>query len=254
MNKDEAKFLLRAFRPKSPDAQDPLFAEPLKAAQNDPELCAWLKSEEAFDATIAQKLRETQPPEGLEEAILAGVRASQLHRPRRTVSPWWIGLAVAACLALAAVTTYQLSHHGRPGAQQFAAMAMNDLENFHFQHEGNPPKLAPLLAEFASTPLPLPAHLKVNLDQLAKDHCRMVNFAGWQGYEICFQREGVWFHLYAGHADGLKSIADAHAAGSNVFSKGKLSATTWRDGNVAYALVTRSDLLPPVLATISVQL
>jgi hypothetical protein len=249
MKNDEAKFLLRAYRPNTTDAQDPLFAEPLASAQNDPALCAWLKSEEAFDSTIARKLQEIQPPAGLEQAILAGVRASQPNR-RRSLFPWWVGLAVAACLVLAAVTTFQLSHHGRPGAQQFAAMAMNDLENFHAQHEGHPERLAPLLAQFANAKLPLPAHLKVDLDQLAKDHCRTVNFAGWQGYEICFEREGVWFHLYAGRADPLKSMHDAHAASANVFSRGKLSATTWRDGNVAYALVTRSDLLPPVLSMI----
>lgn len=81
MNKDEAKFLLRAMRPNTSDVQDPVFAEPMKEAQNDPELCAWLQSEQALDDMIARKLKDVPPPAGLEEAILAGVRATQ--QPRR---------------------------------------------------------------------------------------------------------------------------------------------------------------------------
>lgn len=255
MNKDEARFLLRAYRPNSPDAQDPLFAQPLAAAQNDPELCAWLKSEEAFDAIIAQKLQEAAPPAGLEEAILAGVRASQQSKHSRWKSPLWIGLAMAATIAVAAVTTFQISRAKRPGSRELALLAMNDLATAHDQHEAYPPKLAPLLAQLTSAKLPLPSHLKVDLDQLARDHCRTVKLGDWQAYEICFKREGVWFHLYAGQADNFKNrLPNATDAAAAVFSKGTLAATTWRDGNIAYALVTRSDLLSPVLSTILVKL
>jgi hypothetical protein len=82
-----------------------------------------------------------------------------------------------------------------------------------------------------------------------------VNFGGANVYEVCFKRNGVWFHLYAGRADQFKgALPAADAAGTGVFSRGKLSAAVWRDNGVAYALVTRSDLLPPVLATLFIRL
>jgi hypothetical protein len=257
MNNDQAKFLLRAYRPHTADAQDPLFSEPLAAAQNDPELSAWLESEEAFDDLMSRKLQDIEPPAGLEDAILAGVRATQQKRQSKWRAAPWIALALAASVAVVVTWRVRGSATGQPGAEQLAAMAMNDLAASHSQHEMHPPSLSGLLArlEDPTVPLPLPAHVKVDLEQLARDHCRSVNFGGANVYEVCFKRNGVWFHLYAGRADQFKeALPAADAAGTGVFSRGKLSAAVWRDGGVAYALVTRSDLLPPVLATLFIRL
>lgn len=252
MKKDEAKFILRAYRPHGVDARDPLFADPLAAARNDPELSAWLASEEAFDATLARKLQEVTPPAGLEEAIIAGVRASQpAAAPLRKIAPMWFGLAMAAGIALVVMATFQSSRTRSLGANSLAALAINDLATAHDQHQGNPPHLAPVLAQLTATSLPLPAHLRINLDELARDRCRTVNLGGWQAYEICFKRDGVWFHLYAGRADAFKGhLPEANAAGLQVLSQGGFSAVAWRTGDVAYALVSRSALLPHVLSTL----
>ena len=251
MKKDEAKFLLRAYRPQGADAQDPAFAEALAAARNDPELAAWLAAEEAFDATLAGKLREITPPAGLEEAIIAGIRASEpAARPLRKISPLWFGLSMAAGIALVTVATFQLSRTRSLSDNGLAAMAIHDLATAHDQHEGSPPRLAPVFAQLTAAPLPLPAHLEINLNELARDRCRTVNLGSWQAYEICFQREGIWFHLYAGRADTFPGqLPDATAAAAHAVSKGPFSAIAWRSGDVAYALVSRSPLLPRVVST-----
>ncbi len=82
MNNDEAKFILAAYRPNGQDATDPLFAEPLAQARRDPELQAWLDTQLAFDAAVAAKLHDLQPPLGLRDTLLAGAGKSRRE-------PWW---------------------------------------------------------------------------------------------------------------------------------------------------------------------
>ena len=77
MNSTEAKFILQARRPDGADDAEPRFAEALEQARRDPALAAWLAREQAFDAAVAEKLRSTQPPAGLREAILAGAKVSR---------------------------------------------------------------------------------------------------------------------------------------------------------------------------------
>ena len=99
MNNEEAKFILRAFRPGTEDAADPRFHEALEQARRDPELGRWFSDECALDQCIGAKLRAaTGPPADLKAMLLAQRR---IVRP----APWWRqpawGMsAVAAGLAL----------------------------------------------------------------------------------------------------------------------------------------------------------
>ncbi|HZL45889.1 MAG TPA: hypothetical protein VFC28_06650, partial [Opitutaceae bacterium] len=72
MNNEQARFLLRAYRPSGRDAGDPAFADALRQAQGDPALGTWFAGEQAFDAAVAAKMRALAPPAGLREAILTG--------------------------------------------------------------------------------------------------------------------------------------------------------------------------------------
>lgn len=71
MDKEDARFILRSFRPDGADAGDPDFAEALKLAMENRELGEWLASERAFDAAFASALVTVDLPQHLREDILA---------------------------------------------------------------------------------------------------------------------------------------------------------------------------------------
>lgn len=237
MNNQEAKFLLRAYRPDGRDARDPAFAEALAQAERDPALRAWLEREQAFDATVTAKISTIHPPAGLREAILAGVRASQ---PRRR---WWANpalLAAAAAVTLLLAVTVQIrfSRTSTPSARDLAAFAIDDLANAHDEHVGHPPALAGIQAQLTGTALPMPGHLDLSLGELKQKSCRTVSVAGRDVLEVCFERDGSWFHLYAARIeDFAPGAVDAKFL---VTTKGQFAATAWKDSRHIYALVTSS--------------
>ena len=73
MDKEEARFILRCFRPDGADAENPDFAEALAWAAKDRELGEWLARERSSDAGFAKALAEVSIPASLREEILAGL-------------------------------------------------------------------------------------------------------------------------------------------------------------------------------------
>lgn len=73
MDKEEARFILRCFRPDGADAENPDFAEALAWAAKDRELGEWLAQERASDAGFATALNAVTIPPSLREEILAGL-------------------------------------------------------------------------------------------------------------------------------------------------------------------------------------
>ena len=70
MDKDQAKFILRSFRPDGADADDHDFAAALALALEDRELGEWLADERALDATFAAALASITVPESLRRELL----------------------------------------------------------------------------------------------------------------------------------------------------------------------------------------
>lgn len=230
MNNDEVKFRLRAFRPDGSDARDPFFAESLQQVARDPALRGWHERELAFDKAIATKLAHVEPPPELRDALLIGARASRERKPWwRT--PVWLG-AAAALVAIAGVMAYVLRERGLPPSD-LARFALADLAHAHAEHT-LPLALAATQAEFAQATPPLAHRLKVDLAALRDKGCRTVRLAGHDVFEICFQREGVWFHLY---------VTDRPSRGAKVTEpvlrrEGALAVASWADPERVYALVT----------------
>lgn len=237
MNNQEAKFILGAYRADGRDAADPTFAEALAHAEKDPELRAWLEGQRKFDTKVGTKLRELAPPPGLREAILAGSRVSAA-KPERTWwrHPAWLA-AAAAMVVVASVTVFRFRPTGPTGAE-LAAYALRDLADAHDNHTGRPPGLGGVQAQLVSMALPLPGNLKLDLDELRQKKCRTVTFAGREMFEICFQRNGTWFHLYAARrADFAPGSLDPKAL---LTTNGEFASTVWSDGGNVYALVTHA--------------
>jgi hypothetical protein len=70
MDKEQARFILRSFRPDGADVNDSDFAEALALAMRDRELGEWLADERSMDATFANSLASVRIPETLREDIL----------------------------------------------------------------------------------------------------------------------------------------------------------------------------------------
>lgn len=97
MDKEQARFILRSFRPDGADVGDPDFAEALKLAMENRELGEWLASERAFDSEFAGALGAVNLPENLREDIMACLAAERGDFPQAedAIDSAWIG-AVAS--------------------------------------------------------------------------------------------------------------------------------------------------------------
>jgi hypothetical protein len=96
MNREEAQFILHAYRANGEDADDPQFEEALALVRNDPDLARWFAREQALDAAIAESIHSVAPPPNLRTQLLL---ARKVMPPR----PWWrkpVSLAAAAAVAL----------------------------------------------------------------------------------------------------------------------------------------------------------
>ena len=104
MDKEQARFILRSFRPDGADVGDPDFAEALKLAMENRELGEWLASERAFDAEFANALGTVDLPENLRADIMACLAAERGDFPQAEDAndAAWIG-ALASIQAPAAL-------------------------------------------------------------------------------------------------------------------------------------------------------
>lgn len=238
MKNQEAKFILGAYRPDGQDAADATFREALAQSEKDPELRAWFDRQRKFDSHVSAKLKEIAPPPGLREAILTGSRVSVgAARPRRN---WWVPAGwLAAAAAVAIVATIALKTRATaalPTGAQLAAFALDDSANHHDQHIGMPAGLNSLQAQLANVQVPLSKGMSLNLDQMRKEHCRLVKVGGREVFEICFQREGAWYHVYVGSRHDFAPGAIEPRALMHV--QGQFASTAWADAERVYALVT----------------
>ncbi|BCX46513.1 hypothetical protein HAHE_04210 [Haloferula helveola] len=83
MDKEEARFILKCFRPDGADADNSDFSEALRMAAADRELGEWLSKERAKDAEFSEALSRLTLPDGLREEILAGLAAERGDYPEK---------------------------------------------------------------------------------------------------------------------------------------------------------------------------
>lgn len=92
MDNDEARFILKSFRPDGADAQDPDFAEALKLAIENRELGEWLSSERALDSAFANAMGSLDLPNHLRADILACLAGERKDFPQAdNDDASWIG-------------------------------------------------------------------------------------------------------------------------------------------------------------------
>ena len=91
MDKEQARFVLNSFRPDGGDCGDADFAEALRLANEDLELCEWLAESRAFDAEFARALERLAIPASLRDGILGQLAAARggLPVPEDRADGWF---------------------------------------------------------------------------------------------------------------------------------------------------------------------
>ncbi|WP_438482489.1 hypothetical protein [Oleiharenicola lentus] len=238
MNNVEAKFVLRSYRPNGADAADETFASALAQAQRDPELRQWFEREQAADGAVAAKFSQVQPPAGLREAILAGGRAtgSNVAQKKRAWgrSAW---MAMAASVALVGAVGLAFWPKKAEARAAFSDFVLTDAaaSKTHGGHGGATSGLQVMLGQpgvRAGMTLP------VDFETLRLTGCRTVEFRGHDVLEVCFNRNGVWFHCYiARRADAVKLIA---GEGLSVIDHAGIGVASWADAAHVYVIVSKT--------------
>lgn len=243
MTNDDAKFILRAYRSDGRYRHDPLFHDALERAHRDPALMQWLADEQSLDEVVAEKLDGIDPPSGLREAILVGARASRQPQRAWWRHPAWLGAAAALAIIAAAPFFHRPGATNRPvvTATQLAQAGLDDMIDHHAEHIEFvfSPDLKSFQTELASYSEPYSAGYEINLEELAGVKCRTVGVEGLTAHEICFLRDGTWFHLYVVSAPGDSPDTE----GKPVFAEHDgYAAASWIRNGLAYALVVHDSI------------
>ncbi len=238
MTNQEAKFTLGAYRPGGQDAGDPVFAAALEQAKRDPALGAWLAREQAHDAIVAAKLREVAPPPGLRAAILAGARAGT-KQPAWWRQPVWLAAAAAVTLLLAVAGTFLSGGRAAGGpAEALAESVLADLSVAG--HAGHDTATGELKAWLEAPGGKLAASSGLSFAQMKAKGCRTLKVGGRELAELCFERNGLVFHLYALPREGLPELN--LGAKPTLVARAGNSAAVWSDDRLHYVLATGAGM------------
>jgi hypothetical protein len=229
MTNEQAKFILSGYRPRGQDAEDPAFAEALKAMREDPALASWLERSTALDTAVSAKLAQIEPPSDLRGAILAGARVSR--RSKRGPGTWgWVAAMAAAAALLFGVVSFHGTSEAVAGPAAFASFAIRDMNEGHHGSTGEP--ASALVAKLEVEGSSMPSARQIDFTKLKSTGCRTLSFAGHELVEVCFARNGTTFHLYMMPRASGEALSDA----PTFLADAGGVAAVWSDGVYDYAL------------------
>jgi len=238
MNSEQARFVLRAFRPGADRMDAPEFREAFERLRQDPVLASWFDREMASDTIIRAKLTSVlAPPSGLRDRILA---TPKIVQPRI----WWrqpAWLAVAASVAL--LVTFSIVRLGRQSPQELAFAAFRaevlsgseKMPHVSFMDSDLRRIRDQLRSEGAPDDLVIPA----GLTGAAVNGCRIVEWHGRKVSMICF-------HLSDGGHFDLFVVSDVEWAGPTPGEKpllaqvGQMNTASWSKGGRTYILAANA--------------
>ena len=240
MNREEAKFILQAYRPDGRDAQDAQFAEALEQLKHDPALAEWFHEQQALDDTIAEKLRSAPVPSNLRAEILAG---------QKTVHPsaWWSRRSALAALAACLVVLLGLAGTlFKSDAQPSFADYRTEMVHFVQDLEQGSETLrlktsdvqeirAWLQANAGHEPVVLPAHLTADSGL----GCRVLKWKGNAVALACFRLEDdSKVHVLIIDAEKVGGCPDDCTR--YFASVEDMNTTAWTTGLRTYLMVSRA--------------
>lgn len=236
MDSNEARMVLRAYRPAIDAGGDEQIAAALEQVRRDPELAAWWEQECVLHEALRAKFQQVPVPADLRDRILAGAVVVALI-------PWWrrrFAIAAAAAVVLlvaagAAVWKFQTRDAFAPYRTEMTQF-VDELYNMNVQATG----WEELHEAFAKKGWPseftIPAGLRANR---LKGGCVLY----WKEEKVslvCMEtetRRGVW--LFIKDQGTLPAVATV--PGSRVEKVGHYNTTTWTTGDKLYLLVTKGS-------------
>lgn len=238
MDNEQAKFILRAYRPSGKDQESKEMSEALAQARRDPELGHWLEEEMAFDRAMVEKLREVKPPADLKESILAGAR---VVRPAAfDWKPVWVALAACAAILCVIVFVSPKSESTQiAAAEEFAVDYLGKLTRLDHKAETLSDVQAWLTEHQAGHEIDVPAGL-ADVPTLG---CRVADWEGREFSLICFKpaEEGLRpeVHLFVFKRDDLPALPERDKV--RLAQHGDWTVAGWSAGESSYLMARVGD-------------
>jgi hypothetical protein len=234
MDNQEAKFILKAYRPGGADAGNAVFCEALAQAQRDPGLRTWFEREQARDKAVAAKLKSVPIPAGLRESILAGGKMSASRRSWWQ-QPMWLALAASVAILLTATVVWQL-RGPRMDWYQLTVQILDDAAQGE-RHGSHGAAAKELVAMVSLPTTKLSALPPVDLNRLKTEGCRTLTVAGHEVMEVCFERNGGEFHLYVMVRPQSRNLPN----GPQFAAHNGMHSVLWADAQHLYVMASAKD-------------
>jgi hypothetical protein len=241
MNREEAQFILHAYRANGDDAHDPQFGEALALVRSDPELARWFAREQALDAAIAGRIHSVVPSPHLTTQLLL---ARKVIRPR----PWWrkpawIGAAASVALLIFAASLWLLRRSHETDFASFrgtmieASLDMrkhidvmgldaDELKRWLVEHRGQPGFVLP-----------------PGLADKGIMGCKVLEWHGHRVTLLCLKFGGKHVDVFVVNESDLPGVS--RSTTPHFASERGLTTATWRSAGKIYFLagnIPESDL------------
>jgi hypothetical protein len=244
MNRDDAKNVLRLYRPGTADAADPQMAEALALVKQDEALGRWFNAHCARQEVLRAKFRAIPVPAGLKEQIISEQAA------REKIVVWWRNPTLTAVAAIIVILSALAAIWRQlPAPDNTLAIYRNRMVGVALRGyamdlaTNNPAQIRDYLGQnHAPADYVLPAPL----EKVALTGCAVQSWQGTRVSMICFrtgkplppgQPGDLWLFVV-----DRASVKNAPTAGPPQLARvNQLITATWTQGDKLYLLGTAGD-------------
>jgi len=233
MNREEAKYLLSAYRMGGQDAGDPQFREALEMLRTDPELAHWFAREQALDRTISEKMASFPVPPDLKSRLLAMRKVSQL--PRCWQRPSWVA-AAAACFALALTIGVLAIQPRKPKFADFCAFVATIAAEKPGHLDLMSKDIVAVRQWLKDRNAPHDFVIPAGLNGLPTMGCRVLDWSGGKVSFVCFELENKhMIHLFVMDRGAMRKIPQTDSVQLVAMENG-IGTLSWSDTQRVYVL------------------
>ncbi len=245
MTDQEAKEILKLYRPGTADAEDPAFAEALAFCEQSGELKQWFAEHCALYSALRAKFRQIAAPEGLKEQIIAERRVHTASVPI-----WQKAVILAGVVAAVALIVFEVQTRWQPRERHdFAAYSsyMVSVAIRGYGMDTNTNDLNAIRQYLAGQKDIADYNLPENLEKKAKPAgCVATTWRGKHVSMICFQtgrplKHGKQSDLWLFITD-VSTASDTPTSATPQFKQTNGTVTaSWTIGSRTYVLAAEGD-------------